>query len=158
MLDKLRNGFHPRAPLWAVGLLVFVFGVAAVAIVLMALLPGAVVPDTPDTADRYRLAAEASIRATIVQGIAGFVVLSGLGLTARSLYLSRETHLTDRLAKAVDQLGHDKPEVRIGGVYSLQRLAVNSRVDRTVIDYLIGGYLQIHATSTQSSSAELKGK
>ena len=58
--------------------------------------------------------------------------------------MTRETHLTDRLTKAVDQLGHDKREVRVGGVYALQRLAKNSRVDRSVIADILTGYLTIH--------------
>lgn len=118
--------------------------VAGVAVALMVALPGESVPEAPTRVDRDRLAAEAAIRATVLQTIGGLVLLVGLGFTARSVYVTRETHLTDRLTKAVDQLGHDKREVRVGGVYALQRLAKNSRVDRSVIADILTGYLTIH--------------
>jgi hypothetical protein len=143
----LRSDASRRAapPKWVVWLVVAMALTVIVAIVLMILVPLAAVPDAPTAADRRRLLAEASIRSTILQSLAGLVVVAGLGFTARSLYLSRETHLTDRLATAVDQLGHAKTEVRMGGIYSLRRLAGNSRIDRAMIAKLLTGYLTVHA-------------
>ena len=43
----------------------------------------------------------------------------GLAYTARTYRLSREGQLTDRYTKAVEQLGSDKIEVRLGGLYAL---------------------------------------
>jgi hypothetical protein len=147
-------------PSWAVWLVVAVVGVAAVAVMAIVFIPAHAVPEAPKAVDRDRLAAQAAIRGTILQTLAGLVVIVGLGFTARSVYLSRETHLTDRLAKAVDQLGSDKPEVRVGGVYALQRLAGNSRVDRTVIADILSGYLTIHvgpaATPPTSVAADVQ--
>jgi hypothetical protein len=95
-----------------------------------------------------RLQAEAAIRSTILQALAGVVVIIGLGFTARTVYVSRETHLTDRLTTAVDQLGHADPSVRLGGIYALQRLARNSPRDRAVVANVLEGYLRVHASGT----------
>ncbi|GAA3437002.1 hypothetical protein GCM10018954_066130 [Kutzneria kofuensis] len=51
--------------------------------------------------------------------------------------VSEQTQITDRFGKAVDELGSDKQEVRIGGVYALERLAKDStRDEATIIDVL----------------------
>ncbi|GAA2399913.1 hypothetical protein GCM10010191_03860 [Actinomadura vinacea] len=53
------------------------------------------------------------------------------------LRTTREKQVTDRYAKAVEQLGSDKPEVRMGGIYALERLmADSSRERRTIIEVL----------------------
>ena len=35
--------------------------------------------------------------------------------------------MTDRYTKAIEQLGSDKLDVRIGGIYALERVARDSR-------------------------------
>jgi hypothetical protein len=129
-----------------------VFALIALAVLTAALLifaAPAFVAHTVTSADDKRYAAESSIRATILQAIAGLVVLLGLCLTARTVYLARETHVTDRLTKAVDQLGHEKAEVRVGGVYALKRLAQNSPIDRAIISSVLKGFLQAHAIQSE---------
>jgi hypothetical protein len=125
-----------------------VLSIALVTTLLLVFLTPAVVPGSLSLNEQHRLDAEAAVRATILQTIGGLVVLVGLSLTARSVYLARETHVTDRLTKAVDQLGHDKPEVRVGGVYALQRLANNSPIDRGMIASILKGYLTARATGS----------
>ena len=146
------NNARLRATLpgWVGWLVVTVATIAAVTAALLIVLAPAVVPHTLSVNEQHRLDAEASIRATILQTIGGLVVLVGLCFTARSVYLARETHLTDRLTKAVDQLGHDKPEVRVGGIYALQRLATNSPIDRGIIANVLKGYLVARATDNNT--------
>jgi hypothetical protein len=43
--------------------------------------------------------------------------------------LSREGQATDRYTKAIEQLGSDKIDVRIGGIYALERVARDSPRD-----------------------------
>lgn len=50
---------------------------------------------------------------------------------------SQQGQITDRYTKAVDQLGSGKIDIRLGGIYALERLAADSpRDDRTVYDVL----------------------
>jgi hypothetical protein len=132
-------------PRWVAWLVAAAVVVAGVTIALLIVLPALTVPNAPTAEQRNGLVAQAGIRATILQTVAGLVILVSLGFTARSVHLSRETHLTDRLSSAVDQLGHDKPEVRIGGIYALRRLAENSPVDQHVICNILNGYLTSQA-------------
>jgi hypothetical protein len=141
--DRGRRATPPRWVGW------LLFGMIVVTLVTGALLifgAPAFVPHSLTAGDEKRFSAESSIRATMLQAIGGLVVLVGLCLTARTVYLARETHVTDRLTKAVDQLGHDKAEVRVGAIFALQRLAENSPIDRGMIASVLKGFLSARAT------------
>jgi hypothetical protein len=88
-----------------------------------------------------------SIRTTLLQGLAGVVVLAGAVATWRQLQITREGHITDRLTHAIDQLGadDDKLDVRIGGLYALERLARDSAADRLAIAEILAAFIRIHA-------------
>jgi len=70
----------------------------------------------------------------------------GLAYTARTYRLSREGHLTDRYTKAVEQLGSDKIEVRLGGIYALERLMRDSSTDQPTIVEVLAAYIRQHAS------------
>ena len=68
---------------------------------------------------------------------AGLLAAGALVFTARNFILSREGQVTDRYTKAIEQLGSDKLDVRIGGIYALERVARDSARDHpTVIEVL----------------------
>jgi hypothetical protein len=69
------------------------------------------------------------LRTTILQGFGGLALLGSLYFSARTLRLTRRGQLTERFTKAVEQLGRLGPEhlaVRIGGVYALEQIALDS--------------------------------
>src|SRR5450759_2489388 len=82
-------------------------------------------------------------------GLAGILAVMGAGVglayTARTYRLSREGHLTDRYTKAVEQLGSDKIEVRLGGIYALGRLMRDSSTDQPTIMEVLAAYIRQHA-------------
>jgi hypothetical protein len=53
---------------------------------------------------------------------AGLLAAGALLFTARNFILSREGQVTDRYTKAIEQLGSEKLDVRIGGIYALSGL------------------------------------
>jgi uncharacterized protein YjbI with pentapeptide repeats len=61
-----------------------------------------------------------------------------LQLTQEELRLSRESQVAERFTKAIEQLGSDKLDVRLGGIYALERLAHDSpqRDHPTVVEVL----------------------
>jgi hypothetical protein len=95
---------------------------------------------------KERLDAEADVRSSLIQLIGGTVLVTGLYFTARGFRLTREGHITDRYAKAIELLGSDKLEGRIGGVYALKRLAKDSpeRDSSTILEVLCA-YVRVHA-------------
>ncbi len=127
---------------WALGL-----AVATLALLSVLFLPRILIDlrEAQLTA-KERLDAEADVRSSLIQMIGGTVLLTGLYFTARGFRLTREGHITDRYAKAIELLGSDKLEVRLGGVYALERLAKDSRErDSSTILEVLCAYVREHA-------------
>jgi len=93
------------------------------------------------------------------------VVVSTLGLLATvtagiSLYLNyqqgQERLVTDRFAKAVEQLGSKEPDVRIGAVYSLERIARDSPKDQGTIMEVLTAFIRNKARLPEDKKQKLK--
>ena len=75
-----------------------------------------------------------SARQTLMQSATGAIVIAGVVFTAgglvytsRTLRVTEQGQITDRYTKSIEQLGSDKTEVRLGGIYGLERLMTDSR-------------------------------
>lgn len=87
---------------------------------------------------------ETATRLTIAQIIGGLALLSGLYFTYQNvktaqdnLRVTEQGKLTERFSKAVELLGSDKLDVRLGGIYALERIARDSQKDHwTVMEVL----------------------
>ncbi len=64
-----------------------------------------------------------------------------LEASRRELDLEREGQITDRFTRAIDQLGSDKLDIRLGGIYALERIARESKVDYKPIMEVLTTYL-----------------
>ncbi len=64
--------------------------------------------------------------ATIVGGL---LLLYGVYQTHKRDRVAEQGHITDRFTKAIDQLGSDKLEIRVGAIHALGRIAVDSPRD-----------------------------
>jgi uncharacterized protein YjbI with pentapeptide repeats len=58
---------------------------------------------------------------------------------------SRERQLTERFMRAVDQIGHPALDVRLGGIYSLERLARESSEHHGPIIEILAAFVREHA-------------
>jgi hypothetical protein len=72
-------------------------------------------------------------------------VLAGVFFTWRQLQVSRQGQVTDRYTKAIDQLGQAGLEVRVGGIYALERIARDSLTDRLTIAEVLTTFIRLHA-------------
>jgi uncharacterized protein YjbI with pentapeptide repeats len=107
----------------------------------------------PELKDRYSL--ENELAKDALQGFGGLALLLGFYFTNRTIKISREGQVTDRFSKAVDHLGSDKIEIRIGGICALARIARDSVVDRVEIAELICAFIQ---QRTESNSVHPPGR
>jgi hypothetical protein len=73
----------------------------------------------------------------------------GAYLTGRQLHLSRQGQVTERFTRAVDQLGNDTLDVRLGGIYALERIAHDSSDDRDTIVEVLSAFIREHAPSNR---------
>jgi hypothetical protein len=115
---------------------------------------------TPDA----RFDKENDSRKTLAQIIGGLFVIGSLFSTARTLQVSqqqvqvaREGQITDRFTKAIEQLGNkEKLEVRLGGIYSLERIANESPEDHGPIVEILTTYVRENARLQQAE--QIAGK
>lgn len=59
--------------------------------------------------------------------------------------LAREGQITDRYTAAVVNLGDDNVDVRLGGIYALQRIMQDSHRDHPTIANVLATYIRTHA-------------
>ncbi|CAL9336451.1 pentapeptide repeat-containing protein [Streptomyces griseomycini] len=152
------NGRRPRRERLgrrrgAVGLLAGAVGLVVLGTVFV-VLPGVVVDHDlagASVAPQDRLKAVNDVRTALLQVIGGLVVLVGAYATWRQLRISQdnlrltqEGYITDRFSRAVDQLGSDKLDVRIGGFHALWRIAEQSARDREAVISIQAAYLRTH--------------
>ena len=173
MVDERRKRI-PQLWLWAlagaalVGVFIFVFAVAP------SLLIGAP-PKGLSAADELK--ARNDVRATLVQALAGLAVAGGLVVTYRTYRQNRaeqdrtyqlnqaeqqrayerelhareeqdRTYERELYAKAVEQLGHEKAPVRLGALYSLERLGEDRPERQQIIVDVICAYLRMPFSAT----------
>jgi hypothetical protein len=76
---------------------------------------------------------------------AGLLAAGALLFTARNFTLSREGQVTDRYTKAIEQLGSEKLDVRIGGIYALERVAGDSARDHPTVMAVLSAFVREHS-------------
>jgi hypothetical protein len=92
--------------------------------------------------------------------LAAIGAAGGLAYTARTYRLAQETyrlsregHITDRYSKAVEQLGSEKIEVRLGGIYALERLMQDNPPDQRTIMEALAAYVRQHSPRTPTAAS-----
>ncbi|WP_244177542.1 pentapeptide repeat-containing protein [Streptomyces atriruber] len=69
--------------------------------------------------------------------------------------LTKEGQITDRYTAAVGNLGEDKMDVRLGGIYALQRIMQDSRRDQPTIANVLATYVRIHAAEPPAKGEDI---
>jgi hypothetical protein len=84
-------------------------------------------------------------RATCVQIVGGAFALLLVYLTWRRIEVAQEGQLTERFTRAIEQLGSEKLEVRLGGIYALERIARDSPKDHWTIMEVLTAFVRERA-------------
>jgi len=109
--------------------------------------------------DRFIL--EDGARKTMSQIVGGIVLLMGVYFGWRNvndevekLNIASEGQITDRFTKATEQLGSPKTAVRLGGIYALERISLDSLRDHGPIMEVLTAYVRENAPwrPTENSS------
>jgi len=85
------------------------------------------------------------VRTALLATLAGLIAVVGAYYTSRTFALNRLGQTTERFTRAIDQLGSKVLDVRIGGIYALDRLARESRGDYGPIMEIFAAYVRDHA-------------
>jgi uncharacterized protein YjbI with pentapeptide repeats len=90
-------------------------------------------------------------RTAVLASLAGILAAIGAYYTHRTFELNRQGHelnrqgqITERFTRAVDQLGNESLDVRLGGIYALERLARESHDDHGPIIEILTAYVREH--------------
>lgn len=111
------------------------------------------------------ITAENNARLTIAQVIGGIGLLLGLYATFKNVKIAQDNHrvaletlrvteegkLTERFSKAVEMLGSDKLDVKLGGIYALERIARDSLKDHWTVMEVLTAFIR------EQSRKEYKG-
>ncbi|MFF3336625.1 pentapeptide repeat-containing protein [Streptomyces sp. NPDC002888] len=103
--------------------------------------------EAPATPDAERAKAVNDIRTTLLQGLAALAVLIGAFFTWRQVQVSRQGQITQRFTAAVEQLGSASPDVRLGAVYALERIARDSPDDDATIAEVLCAFVKRSGTT-----------
>lgn len=91
-------------------------------------------------------------RALVLQAAAGLVLLGGLIVTTRTYLLTREGQITTRFGQAIELLGAADADVRVGAIYALERVAVDSPKDAPTIVETLQTFVQTHSPAPDPSA------
>jgi hypothetical protein len=134
--------------------------IGAVAVVLLLVIVWALLVPGADWLARYDVGSAKGSLATARDAARGRLLTLGAGLlatgallfTAQNFTLSRRTfelteqgQVTDRYTKAIEQLGSDKLDVRIGGIYALERVARDSAKDHPTVMEVLTAFIREHS-------------
>jgi uncharacterized protein YjbI with pentapeptide repeats len=152
---------RPRVGLLALGAMAAVGLLAAWVLVL----PRRLAPPVPEQdldavkePDRRLELADARVklqndlRTTALQAIAGLAVLAGAVLGFQQLTEDRQQataarelalqgQASERFTRAIDQLGSDRLEVQLGGIYGLEQIAQQAPANRLAVTEVLVAYL-----------------
>jgi uncharacterized protein YjbI with pentapeptide repeats len=112
-----------------------------------------------DVRDRFKLeedliTAENNARATLAQIMGGTVLLLGLYFTWRNIRGSEEGRLTERFSKAVELLGSEKLDIRLGGIYALERVARDSQKDHWTVMEVLAAFVRERSPNLHDASCD----
>jgi hypothetical protein len=137
----LRRFFGSRA-VRVVGVVSLLSLLVVVVVLLFLILDWYVAPTKPSERKDLVLA--------LAQILGGTALLSGLYFTWRTLQVNREGQITERFTRAIDQLGKIENgqklfEIRVGGIYALERIARESEEDYEPIMEVLTAYVRQNA-------------
>jgi uncharacterized protein YjbI with pentapeptide repeats len=93
---------------------------------------------------------------TAAQILGGAFFLITIYVAWQNLVVSQEKHKTDLFTKATEQLGSEKMEVRLGGIYALERIARDSGKDHGPIMEVLTAFVRLHAPWPPEKPTEAK--
>ncbi|WP_194813391.1 pentapeptide repeat-containing protein [Nocardia sp. XZ_19_385] len=99
----------------------------------------------------------AAIATTVAALGALWFTSKSLAATADQYRLAQQTQVTERFSKAVEGLSSDKIDVRLGGIYLLERLARDSPQDHMTVFDVLGAFVRTHSPADGPAAGQRVG-
>jgi uncharacterized protein YjbI with pentapeptide repeats len=142
----------PQGYRWLAGIAAVVLGLAIAWVLFVPIADWLAHHDVGSVKGPLHETALDNARGRLLTLAAGVFAAGALAFTARNFTLSRRTlnvteqgQVTDRYTKAIEQLGSDKLDVRIGGIYALERVARDSPRDHPTVMEVLAAFIRVHS-------------
>lgn len=147
---------------WYASTRTWIAAVGASAVLAVAVIGWILVPNLYGgvLTESARVQAIVTTRASVLAALAGLGALVTISINyrnshinAQALATTQETfritergHLTERYTRAIEQLGSERDAVRLGGIYSLEQLAVDStrNGDQATVVEVLSAFVRVH--------------
>ncbi|WP_025350616.1 pentapeptide repeat-containing protein [Nocardia nova] len=84
--------------------------------------------------------------ATALGVVAGLIFTAlSVNSASRQYALAQRTDITNRYAKAIEQIGNASVDVRLGGIYALERIAGDSGADSSTVYSVLTAFIRTHS-------------
>jgi hypothetical protein len=152
-LDVLKRwAAWPRGNRWLAGIAAVVLGLAIAWVLFVPIADWLAHHDVGSVRGPLHETAVDNARGRLLTLAAAVFAAGALAFTARNFTLSRRTfelteqgQVTERYTKAIEQLGSDKLDVRIGGIYALERIARDSARDHSTVMEVLTAFIREHS-------------
>ena len=135
----------PRGTRWLLGAM----GAAVLALVIAWVL---FVPVADWLAHHDVGSVKGPLHETALDNARGRLLTLGPACSRRARYeLTEQGQVTDRYTKAIEQLGSDKLDVRVGGIYALERIARDSKTDHPTVMEVLAAFIREHSREPRGS-------
>ena len=149
--------FKKSSPLIGVGF-IFVF-----IVLILWKIPQFQVPSNSSISDKERITLEDKARGTLIQVIGGlfffvtaYLTWKNSEISHKQLLATQEKQITERFSKAVEQLGNEESiTVRLGAIYSLERIAKDSKDDHWTIMEVLTAFIREKSNHNREKDSKI---
>jgi len=104
----------------------------------------------PELKDRLSL--ENEMLKSLGSIVGGAFLVVGVYFTWRNTFLTKEGQITDRFNSAINHMGDEKPEIRLGGIYALARIAKDSPKDHWSVVQILCAFVRTRSANRDPGS------
>lgn len=97
---------------------------------------------------RWHLVFEWKGWSAVTSVVTAFAAIFAVVVTLRSLQVTQEGQLADRFSKSVEQIGSEKLDVRLGGIYALEVIARDSTDNYATVMEVLSAFVREHAPAS----------
>ena len=100
---------------------------------------------------------ENGYRSTLAQMLGGIAVGVGIYFAWGNLKTSREVQITKSFTKAIEQLGNEKIQIRLGGIYALERISAQYQKDHWRMIEILTSFVRINSPVKDEDLTTIEG-
>jgi uncharacterized protein YjbI with pentapeptide repeats len=104
-----------------------------------------IAPEEKLKLEKEYISLESALTSTFAQLVTGGFFFVTAYFTWRNLQVTEAKQITERFAQAITQLGSEKMEIRLGGIYALERIAKDSPKDYWTIIEVLSSFIREHS-------------